>query len=303
MDSKIAGQIHDYLETAAPPIRFSSVTRSLQAPGQARRSAFIRQLNPQRAIAVVAATAVAAAAVTIGIQAAGRGAAHTPETSVLTAAMVHRVEAATEAAIAPAGHILVTYSLGPIRRSPTSSGAIDFTFSGRNFNAVDRLPAAPDDNAGRTFTIRIVNGDIYTFGGSGRPRQWYRVLGQPQAGRAVPDPRKVLEALRPEAGFKVIGSQLIDGVPTRILTATRLTQLPASILSSLTFVSSMGPQSLAAFDVWVDSHDVVRQIKITHYDQTGQGRLIDIQTIRFLDIGRPEKITAPAHFVNEKASS
>ena len=299
MDSKIAEQIHNYLETAAPPIQLSSVTRRLEAPGQTRRSASIRQVNPRRAIAVVAASAAAAAAVTIGIHKAGS----TSDATVLTAAMVHRVEAASEAAIASAGHIFVTFSLGEIHRSPSSSGAIDFTFSGHNFSAVDRLPAPPKDHASRTLTIRSVNGEIYTFGGPGRPQLWYRVGSQPKAGRTVPDPRKVLTALRPEAGFKDIGSQLIDGVQTRILTATQLSKLPASILSSLTFVSSMGPQSLAAFDVWVDNHDVVRQIKITYDDQTGHGRLIQIQTIRFLDIGKPEKITAPAHYVNQKASS
>lgn len=303
MDSRVAEQIHDYLENAAPPIRFSSVTRRLEAPGQTGRSASIRPVNPRRAIAAVAATAAAAAALTIGIREAGSSAARTSDATVLTAAMVHRVEAASEAAIAAAGHIVVTFSIGEMHRSPSSSGAIDFTFSGRNFNAVDRLPASPNDHANRTFTIRSVTGEIYTFGGSGRPPQWYRVGSQPRAVRAVPDPRKVLTVLRPEAGFKDIGSQLIDGVQTRILTATRLTKLPASILSSLTFVSSMGPQSMAAFDIWVDNHDVVRQIKITYYDQTGQGRLIQIQTIRFLDIGKPEKITAPAHYVNQKAGS
>jgi hypothetical protein len=61
----------------------------------------------------------------------------------------------------------------------------------------------------------------------------------------------------------------------------------------------MGPESLTAFDVWVDRHGVVRQMKITHQGQSQQGRLIETQTIRFLDIGKPEKITAPARYVNQ----
>jgi hypothetical protein len=301
VDSRIASQIHDYVESAAPPIPLASISGPAAAHGQTGRSASIRRrVSPLRAIALAAATAAAAAAVTIGLQETGGSHAHrSHEYTVLTAAMVHHVEAASQAAIVPAGHMLVTFTVGLINHAPVSSGSIDFTFSGQNFNAVDHVPASSIDAKSPTLTSRRVNGQIYIFGLPGRPRQWYHLQGQTPASRTVPDPRKLLTALQPEARFQDIGSQLIDGVPTRILSATQLKKLPASVLSALTFVSSMGPESLTAFDVWVDSHGVVRQMKIIHQAQSQQGRLIENQTIRFLDIGKPEKITAPARYINQ----
>ena len=68
MDSEIAGQIHDYLESAAPPIPLASITRPSAALGRAGRSASIRRrLSPRRAIALAAATAAAAAVIITGI--------------------------------------------------------------------------------------------------------------------------------------------------------------------------------------------------------------------------------------------
>jgi len=301
VDSRIASQIHDYIESAAPSIPLASVSGPSAAHGEIGRSVPVRrQVSRRRAIALAAATAAAAAAVTIGIQEIGGSHAHrSPKDTVLTAAMVHHVEAASQAAIAPAGHVLVTFSAGLINHAPDSSGSIDFTFSGQNFNAVDHLAASPIDRKSQTLTSRRVNGQIYISGLPGRPRQWYHLQGQAPAGRTVPDPRKVLTALQPDARFQDIGSQLIDGVETRILRATQVRKLPASVLSSLTFVSSMGPESLTEFEVWVDRHGVVRQMKIIHQGRSQQGRLIEIQTIRFLDIGKPEKITAPARYVNQ----
>lgn len=68
MDSEIAGQIHDYVESAAPPIPLASITRPSAAPGRVERSASIRrQLSPRRAIALAAATTAAAAVIIAGI--------------------------------------------------------------------------------------------------------------------------------------------------------------------------------------------------------------------------------------------
>jgi len=299
VDSEIAGQIHDYVESAAPPIPLESITRRSAAPGQIGRPSIRRQVSLRRAIALAAATAAAVAAVTIGIKETGSSSAHrSPGATVLTAATVHHVEAASQAAMAPAGHVLVTFSVGLINH-PASSGSIDFTFSGHNFNAVDRLPTPPGDRKGQPLTSRRVDGQLYIFGLPGRPQQWYHLQGKTAAGRIVPDPRKLLTALQPDARFEDIGSQIIDGVQTKILSATQLKKLPASVLSSLTFVSVMGPEPLTAFDVWVDRHGVVRQMKIIHQAQSPQGRLIEKQTIRFLDIGKPEKITVPGRYVNQ----
>jgi hypothetical protein len=296
VDSKITSQIQDYIESAAPPIPLASITRPSAADDRVRLSAAIRhQVSPRRTIALAAATATAAASVTIGITLTSSSPAHpSSEGTVLTAAMVHHVEAASQAAIAPAGHMLVSFSVGLMNHSPSSSGSIDYTFSGRDFNAIEHLPTSAIARRSQTLTIRRVNGQLYIFGPA--PRQWYHLQSQTAAGRNVPDPRELLMALRPDARFEDIGSQLIDGVKTRILRATQLKNLPGGVLSSLTFVSSMGPESLTQFDIWVDDHGIVRQMKVIHKGPGPQGLLIETQTIRFLDIGKPETITAPPRY-------
>jgi hypothetical protein len=298
VDSKITSLIQDYIESAAPPIPLASVTRPSAAHDQVRLSAAIRhQVSPRRTIALAAATASVAAAVTIGITLTGNSHARpSSEGTVLTAAMIHHVEAASQAAIAPAGHMLVSISVGLINHSPSSSGSTDYTFSGHDFNAIEHLPVSAIAPKSKTLTIRQVNGQLYIFGPA--PRKWYHLHGPIAAGRNVPDPRKLLTALRPDAGFEDIGSQVIDGVKTTFLRATQLNKLPASVLSSLTFVSSMGPESLTQFDIWVDDHGIVRQMKIIHQGHSPQGLVVETQTIRFLDIGKPETITAPPRYSN-----
>ncbi len=244
---------------------------------------------------LAAAIATAAAAATIGITLTSSSHGRPPsEGSVLTAAMVHHVEAVSRAAIAPAGHMRVSFSFGLIDHSPSGSGSIDYTFSGRDFNAIEHLPTSAIARKSQILTIRRVNGHLYIFGPA--PRKWYRLPNQTAADQTVPDPRMLLTALRPDARFEDIRSQVIDGVKTTILRATQLKELPASVLSSLTFVSSMGPESLTQFDIWVDDHGIVRQMKIIHQARSPQGLFIEAQTIRFVDIGKPETITAPPRY-------
>lgn len=292
MDSKIADQIHDYVETSAPPIPLRSVTdRPATASRFGRRAFGPGLVTPRRVTAVAAAAVVVAAAAAIGAEEAGTSPSRgTHQPVLLTAAMLHHVEAASEAATARVGRIFVT------DRSPNFSGSTDFTFSGQNYNAVQHLPKTPA-GPGLTLIIRRVNGQLYILY-PGR-RQWVRLGNVPKFRRLGTDPRKVLAALQPAAGFKDIGSQLVDGVQTRILKASKLTKLPSGVLSSLTFFSSFGPEKLAAFEVWVDTHDVVRQIKIIYVLSSKD---VNSETIRFLDIGKPEQITAPAHYVRERTS-
>lgn len=303
MDPEVFDQIHDYVETVAPAIPLAELAeRRTAASRPGRRASGRRWAVPRRVTAGVAAAAtIAAGATAIGVTEAGGSPARPAHAAIrLTAAMVHRVEKASKAALASAGHVFVTYSIEPTGSSPRSSGTIDITFSGHNFNSLARLPQASADGAGPLkLTIRVVNGQIYTFGIPGRPPQWYHFSNRTESGRAVPDPRTLLPVLQPEAAFEAIGSQLIGGVQTEHLRATQIRDLPASVISSLAFVSSMGPQPLAALDVWVDSHDVVRQMKMTFSGRSPQGRLVEVQTVRFLDIGKPEVITAPAHYVNQ----
>jgi hypothetical protein len=302
MDTEISAQIRDYLEAAAPTIQLAELADRRVAGQPSRRVHGPGWAPPRRAVAAAAAAVVlAAGAVAMGVTVSGgsppRSAAHRVSAIHLTVAMVHRVQRASTAALASAGHVLVTYTIPqPAGTGAYPPGTIDFRFSGHNFSSV----AEPPTRGGRQLklTTRSVNGQIYILAAYGRPRQWYHLANGTGPGRAYPDPRTLLQALQPGAGFEAIGSQLIGGVPTTHLRATELRNLPASLISSLAFIAFMGPTTLAALNVWVDSHDVVRQMQVTFSVRSPQGRLVETQTVRFLDIGKPETITAPAHYVN-----
>jgi hypothetical protein len=302
MDTEIYAKIRDYVEAAAPAIQLTELAdrRPVGQPG--RREHGQGWAPPRRAVAAAAAAVVlAAGAVAIGVTVSGGSPAHSAAQRLsgirLTAAMVHRVERASTAALASTGHVLVTFTAPePPGTAPHVSGTTDFTFSGHNFNSSSRLLTVGARHV--KLTTRSVNGQIYIFGTPGRPLQWYHFANATWPGRAYPDPRRLLQALQPDADFEAMGSQRISGVQTTHLRATQLRNLPASLMSSLAFVGFMGPERLAALDVWVDSHDVVRQMQMAFSGRSPQGRLVETQTVRFLDIGKPETITAPAHYVN-----
>ncbi len=306
MSTKILDQVRDYIETAAPAISLAELAERRTASPPHRRTLLRRSPVRRRVITgAVAAAIVVAGAVAAAVALEGGGPAHPAGAGFrLSAAMVHQVTTASTEALASAGHVLVTYSAPePAGTAPRVSGTIDITFSGHDFNSVSTLPQEPTGGAShRTLTIRVVNGQIYLFGifgAPGRPQQWHHFSNQTESGRTVPDPRRLLQVLRPDAGFEVVGSQRVGGVYTKHLRATQISHLPATVMSSLTFVSSMGPEQLAALDVWVDSRDVVRQMRMTFSGSSPQGLLFWVQTVRFLDIGKPETIVVPAHYVNQ----
>lgn len=306
MSTEIFDQVRDYVETAAPAISLAELAERRTASRSDRRALGRRWAVPRRVtVGAVAAAMVAAGAVAAGVAVAGGGPANPADVGIrLSAATVHQVTTASNEALASAGHAFVTFSAPePAGTAPHCAGTIDITFSGHDFNSVSTLPQLPTVGAShRKLITRVVNGQIYIFGifgAPGRRQQWHHFSNQAESGRAVPDPRRLLQVLRPDAAFRVVGSQRIGGVHTEHLRATQIRDLPASLMSSLTYVSSMGPQQLAALDVWVDSHDVVRQMRMTFSGRSPQGRLFWLQTVRFLDIGKPETITAPAHYVNQ----
>ena len=305
MRKEISDQIRDYVETAAPAISLAELAKRRTAARRSDRRALGRRPPLPRRIIFGAVTGamVAGGAVAAGLALAGGGQVRPADVGIrLSAAMVHQVTTASNEALASAGHVFVTFSAPELAGSaPHVSGTIDITFSGHDFNAVSMLPQGPTGSTSpRRLIIRVVNGQVYTLGivgASGRRQQWHHFSNYTESGRVVPDPRRLLRVLRPDAGFEFVGPQFIGGVQTKHLRATQLTDLPASLMSSLTFVSVMGPQRLTGLDVWVDSHDVVRQMSMTFSSRSPQGRLVWHQTVRFLDIGKPEAITAPAHYV------
>jgi hypothetical protein len=214
--------------------------------------------------------------------------------AVLTASMVHRLARASKAALAAAGHVRVSYCQSDGGDGPLT-GTDDLTFAGKDYNFVSQQSGSKIG----PWTDRAVHGQEYEHGqlAPGQPARWYHSTSETShAGQSVPDPGKLLGALQPSARFSVIGTQFLHGVQVQHLRAADTSQLPAGQLS---FEEADPSYRLAALDVWVDARGVIRQmhLKFTGSDQ-GIAEVTTL-TVRFLDIGLPEHITAPAHYVNQ----
>lgn len=212
---------------------------------------------------------------------------------VLTARMVRRLAVASKVALARAGHLLVSY----VDSDPggSTSGTLDITFSGRNYSAVSRQRGSSGP-----FESRIVAGQLYarTAMSTGQAAHWYHSVNQTsRGGQSIPDPRKLLAALRPAARFTVIGTQVIDGVRVDQLKAADLRQLQGRLL--FFGLQNASREYLTALDLWVDSNGVVRQMSMRYAGIGAETSDVATQLVRFVDIGRPESITAPAHYIDQ----
>ncbi len=250
MTTKKYDEIADLIERRAPAITMTELSGRVRSP--AGEVALPPRPARARVGLAVVATAVVAVVAAGAITAVRLGSQHQLEPVPVTAAMVRRIARASEIALAAEGHALVSYS-EVVGTTPDGSGTLDITFSGQNFNIVSRQPGA------KPFTERVVDSQIYTFGDPppGQPLQWYHSTTESQArGVAVPDPRKLLSALSPTAGFAVIGKEVIDGVPLTHLRATNVKGMNARLLSLNTT-----DQPISGLDIWVDSSGVVRIIQ------------------------------------------
>jgi hypothetical protein len=320
MTNEMTDQVREYVEASAAPISLAELAerRATAAPAgrplgsrpAAPRSVALRPLVLRRpVVAAAAAVAVVAAGSAAAVTAASAGGAHPrplsarphvpavhskPAAVRLTAAVVQHIAQVSKAAIEPAGHVFVSYAETD-EGIADGSGTLDITFSGQNFNSVSRQPSATS-----TFTERVVDGQIYTYGNPppGQPLQWYHSTNQTQNGdTAIPDPRALLAALRPAAGFEMLGYQVVGGVRCEHLRATEVAYLPGKLLS----LGIAWPTTLAGLDVWVDGHGVVQQMSTTFSGLDDQGHLnVEKQTVRFLDIGQPETIVAPSQYANQQ---
>ena len=307
MKTEIADQVRDYIETAAAPISLVELAeRRTAADGPARSGTSRGRAMPRRAVTAAIAIGVVAAA---GATATAVTQLHADQTRPalppgaaphvshhsyvrLTAAMVHHLQRASKAALASAGHVFETYA-DVDAGIPDGSGTIDIIFSGQNYNAVSWQPTSKIG----TWTERVVNGQVYDYGelSPGQQPRWYHSTTETSGGQQVPDPRELLRALQPAAGFEVIGPQVIAGVPAQHLRASQVKGLAASLASL-----GLDAEPLTGLDVWVDSNGVIRQMAMTFSGHDQQGNYnVDKQTVEFLDIGKPETIAAPAHYTNQ----
>jgi hypothetical protein len=303
----IADQIRDYVEAAAPAISLAELAELAERRTTVRQPAMRARVAPRRAAvavgitaAVVAATGTAIAVTELPgsqprptvVQPRTTPSRPRPSHVLLTAAMVHRLQRASKAALAASGHVFVRYS-DVDAGLPDGSGTMDITFSGQNFNAVSWQPGSKIG----PWIERVVDGQIYDYGElwPGQRPQWRHSTTQTSGGQAVPDPRTLLQELQPSAAFELLGTQLIDGVETQHLRATKVSGLQGSLASL-----GLDTEPLTSLDVWVDSNGVVRQMAMVFSGNDQQGDFcVDRQVVSFLDIGKPETITAPTHYVNQ----
>jgi hypothetical protein len=326
--TELTGQIRELIDTGAGPITLSEITAR-------RRAAPVPEFRPAPARTRVRlgwAAAVAAAAVVVGSTgaitaaqlAAGRAAAPSagrpagPAGTLLTAAQVRQVAAASRAALSHSARAYITY-LGPYHAFQYE----DVAFSGENYSFVGSLVnSSANGRPGQVawFAERVVNGQAYDRVLDSGGWRWFHyaptVVGHPAR---VLDPRTVLSVLAPSERFRFAGHAVVGRVPLERLAASDLANVPA--LDSLMGVRA--GESVNALDVLVDSHGVVHQMDIslgvtltaaasgpgkpagggrlaghgpTPVTQTGSTNM----TVTFADIGQPQVINVPWHAINSR---
>jgi hypothetical protein len=350
MKADLNEQIRELIDGGARPVSLTEIAARAPVTSLPVTSLPVTSLRPAKALvrchprraAASAAAAGIAAAITVALLAspAGQGQAGREQAgheqagheqagqagTVLTAAMVRQVAAASGTALAHSGHLRITYSnVSSLAPGSRGAGTDDITFSGRNWNYVSDQTAPPN---GRSVN-RFAGGRLYYYGPgfvrhAGDPLTWFRETN-PAETRAVtavtaPDPRELLRVLDPAARFVRVGYQVIGGIRVEQLRATRLGHLPG--LDALP-AEAAPVGRVTALDVWVDSHGVVRQLHLTSQlnvttsdrkkylvkeNGTVKVKLGPPGPVRhgverasawvsFLDVGQPQTITAPAHAI------
>jgi hypothetical protein len=228
----------------------------------------LRRRHTRRTVATrisLVAVPVAAAAAAVTMVVSGGGSVVVPPHPkphgpvVLTAAMVERVASESRTAMAHSGQATVFYRATD-NGKPNGAGGDRITFAGKNWNDVILNPAH------KPIAInRIVNGQFYLWiEGPDNKMRWYHDTnpsGHPDV--QIPDPRTLFALMNPSARFEVIGHQVVDGL--------KLTKLRATMAPGIKPLSWLpGIDSGAKVDsliVWVDAHQVVRQMSM-HVRQT-----------------------------------
>jgi hypothetical protein len=217
-----------------------------------------------------AATGVAAAGIAgalVASQAGGGTGAGTR--TVLTAAMLKQVAAASQAAMTSGRAGIVT---------ATGGSTLDqqVTFDGADWNDVSS-PGRPVQVHRSSHSVswtgerisRVVDGQAYLYPALAfKPaphivRQWMHI-NAPGAGASlnIPDPRTLLSVLSPSAGFVTDGYTTVDGVRAEHLRATAPGSVPLQPLNPLIGTEPDNPR-VSALDLWVDPSDVVLKAQFT----------------------------------------
>lgn len=299
MGTDLGNQIRELIDGGTPPV-------SLQEISRRRAPAARRHARRRRTLITVAATSVAAAGCAAGLAVAfaSPGAPARPVAQAspsaspssqgpvfLTAATLRQVASASRAALGSSGVERISYRT-------VKNGAVDglgadtVTYSGRDYiYAVSQTVPAGVIPGG---SIRVVNGQFYILV-PGSP--WLHEVGE-NTSPTFPEAATLVRLLSPAAHFQNTGTDVIGGVRLTHLHATQVGGLPA--VPTLTRYANLNtdlkkatvqPGTLMALDVWVDSSDVVHQMKVQVDGGDGHTTI----TVMFIDSGQPQSITAPPH--------
>ena len=225
--------------------------------------------------------------------------------------VVRRAVAASESAL-DSGRALVTVKTvvemddqgdvaGPLDDS--SESTYEYRLAGDDVAVVMELGSYPGER-------RVVDGEMYWHAGPDPSTPWFHdVDGGPVRSDWTGDPRSLLATLEPRAGFELVGDDTVDGVEVDHLRA----RTPAYYdPQQLGLGQALDPAAgvLTGLDVWVDGDGVVRRIDLeaTHGfdvnvvevpggpETIRSGTEVTTASVRFVDIGVPNTVEAPAEF-------
>lgn len=238
-------------------------------------------------VAVGCAGAVAAAQLGGG---PGRATGNTNSASgtVLTVAAARQVLAVSSAALARSGQAQIRFR-DLLQGSTMDYGVTDVVYSGQNIS-VARHDGGPGA-ATTTYMQLLIDGQYY-YDAEWPPNPgWQHVTGAHPTWRqlSAADPRTLLRDLTPAARFVTAGYKVADGVRLRELVATQPGLVPGIRMSG----QLIPGEYVTSLSLWVDGHDVVRQIDATLAAPSGGPHTT--VSVTFTDIGRPQTLRAPAH--------
>ena len=289
MAHDLQDQIHILMERGIRSVSAAEIARQHSAGRTAFPLKGVRTGSARRRVAAIgigfAAAGCAAALVAAqlgrpGHPAAARSGQNPP--AVVRGAMVGDLASASPLALGLSGQAIISSSQtvdGMLQQ--TSTDRITFTGTNWNDSFSETLPATGGAKSTTQSAInRVVDGQAYDYFVAADGLAWYHDTGPNAVGSMhIPDPRKLLAELAPDAAFVEAGDSTISGVPVEHLHATVVTGLPAVDLPNL-----WNEGKLTAMDVWVDARGVVRKMSLG-FDETLYPGTITLKQLQRLPKG------------------
>ena len=300
MTTDLRQQIRDLVETGARPLSPDEIASRCPAREGTPRGATARYRPPARyrlsarAVAIAAGAVAVGCAVAVAIAQLGDGPErpggnnNPPSGTVLTVAAVRQVLTISSAALSRSGQAQIRFR-DVLQGSTMDYGVTDVTYSGDNIG-VARHDGSPGSTT-TTYVQLLVDGQYY-YDAEWPPNPgWEHVTGTHPTWRqlSAADPRTLLRDLTPAARFVTAGDKVADGVRLRELVATRPGRVPGIRMSG----QLIPGERVTSLSLWVDGHDVVREIDTALTAPSGGPHTT--VSVTFTDIGRPQTLRAPAH--------